>query len=97
MTAHPYQAADIREGLGLTAVDGQAMAWFVTADGAHYGGAGAIAVSVATVIGWRISTWLYAFPGLGWLQDRVYAWVVDNRDRLPGDRPFCKQFPARCV
>jgi predicted DCC family thiol-disulfide oxidoreductase YuxK len=72
------------------------MAWGVTPDLHQFSGAAAVNVAGAVALGTRLPLWFYALPGIRQIQDRVYAWVVRNRHRLPGDVPYCEQFPNEC-
>jgi len=75
--------------LGLTAKDGMAQVWFVSADSKLYGGAEAINRMMQHVWwAWPL-TWLYYLPGIRQLQDIVYRWVANNRHKMPGSTDAC--------
>ena len=96
MTAIPFQnpRADVEFGVPPAAAEAQV--WIVARDGRRYGGAAGIAVALGTATQRRLPTRLYAIDWITGVADAVYAWVAVNRDRLPGDRPYCEQFPADC-
>ncbi len=96
VTAVPFQKPGTLEAYGLTVAECEAAAWAITPDGARYRGAGAIDMALAVGLGVGLPYWLYRIPGVGWVQDRVYDWVVANRHRLPGDVPYCDQYPDAC-
>lgn len=86
----PSYAVDLIP-LGLTEADLDAAAWFVDPDGRLHRGHDAIARALRTsrhapvrllgrVVGSRV---------LRPVATRVYAWVSDNRHRLPGGAPSC--------
>jgi predicted DCC family thiol-disulfide oxidoreductase YuxK len=92
----PFQDDTARAAAGLSVPQCEGAAWAVTPDGRRYPGAGAINVALAVALDLPLPLWLYGVPGIRQLQDAVYAWVVRNRHRLPGDTPFCAQHPERC-
>jgi predicted DCC family thiol-disulfide oxidoreductase YuxK len=104
VTAVPFQQPGVPEAAGLTLADCEGAAWALADDPIalfqgrrrRYRGAAAVNAALATALGTWLPLLLYALPGIRWLQDRAYDWVARNRSRLPGDTPFCEQFPARC-
>lgn len=74
----------------------EAAAWAISPDGQRYRGAEAINVTLAVVLRIRLPFWLYQLPVVRQLQDAAYEWVARNRSRLPGDQPYCEQYPERC-
>ncbi|MDQ3044980.1 MAG: DUF393 domain-containing protein [Chloroflexota bacterium] len=92
----PFQRPGTPEEHGLSLAQCEAAAWAFGPDTSRYRGAGAIEVALAVAVGSPLPYWLYVLPGSRQLQDTVYEWVVRNRHRLPGDRPYCDQHPAEC-
>lgn len=96
VTAAPFQRPGVPAAHGLTLAQCEAAAWAVTPDGTIYPGAAAVNVVLAVALGTRLPWLLYRLPGAGWLQDRLYDWVVRHRHRFPGDLPYCQQRPEEC-
>jgi predicted DCC family thiol-disulfide oxidoreductase YuxK len=96
ITIAPFQDGAARTAVGLSIPQCESAAWVVTPDGRRYPGAHAINVALAVALGLALPLQVYHVPGIRQLQDSVYAWVVRNRHRLPGDTPFCVQHPERC-
>ena len=92
----PYQKPGVTRSTGLSLEDCRASAWAVSSDGERYRGAEAISVVISCAIGTRIPHTLYRLPLIGDLQDIVYGWIAANRRRLPGDKPYCSQYPGNC-
>lgn len=92
----PFQDAAARTAAGLSVPQCEAAAWAVTPDGRRYPGAQAINLAFAVALSLPLPLWIYGVPGSHQLQDAIYAWVVRNRHRLPGDTPYCAQHPERC-
>ena len=90
----PCLPAWLRRKLSLE--DCRASAWAVAFDGERYRGAEAINVVISGAIGTRIPHTLYKLPLIGDLQDLAYGWIAANRRRLPGDKPYCSQYPSNC-
>ena len=91
VTAVPYQKPGVAVSAGLTLEDCRSAAWAVTPDGGRYRGAEAVNVALSVSLRTRLPHALYKLPLVGWLQDRAYSWVADNRRRLPGDVAHCAQ------
>lgn len=96
ITAVPFQQPGAPESAGLTAGDCELAVWAYAADGPRYRGAGAVNAALAVALGAPLPLWLYLLPGVGRLQDDVYALVARHRHRLPGDEPHCQQHPEDC-
>jgi len=98
VTVAPFQRPGLPEAHGLSTAQCEAEAWaiapapFVT----RARGAGAINLAIAVALGNALPVRFYELPGIRQVQDFAYAWVVRNRHRLPGDTPYCEQFPAAC-
>jgi predicted DCC family thiol-disulfide oxidoreductase YuxK len=96
ITIAPFQDVAARTAAGLSVPQCEAAAWAITPDVRRYPGAHAINLALAVALGYPLPVWFYRVPGVRQLQDSVYAWVVRNRHRLPGDTPYCAQHPERC-
>ncbi len=96
MTAEPYQKPGVPASAGLTIEQCKAAVWAVSPDGKRYRGAGAINASLAVATGVALPLLLYELPGIRQLQDLGYAFVAAFRDKLLGDKPYCKQHPGEC-
>jgi predicted DCC family thiol-disulfide oxidoreductase YuxK len=51
---------------------------------------------VAAALGTAVPLLLYYLPGIRQLQNYIYSLIASNRNRLPGDQPYCAQRPAEC-
>ncbi len=98
VTAAPFQEPGVPEAQGLTVAECAAAAWAITPepDRRRYRGAAAVNLALGVALGTMLPVRLYELPGVRRVQDAVYAWVVRNRGRLPGDVPFCDRHPERC-
>lgn len=96
VTVVPYQTSSVPTSNGLTVEECETAAWAVLSDGRRYRGAGAINASLAVALGTYLPLFLYSLPGVKRLQDVVYDWVASNRGWLPGDVPYCDQYPGQC-
>ena len=96
VTAVPFQKSGVPVSVGLTLEECEATAWAIASDGGRYRAAEAVNVAVAVALGTSILLLLYSLPGIRQLQDFIYHLVASNRDRLPGDRPYCAQYQAEC-
>jgi predicted DCC family thiol-disulfide oxidoreductase YuxK len=96
VTAVPFQKSGVPASVGLTVEECEAAAWAILPDGGHYRGAEAMNMAMAVALGTTSPLLLYSLPGIKQFEDLVYSFVASNRDRLPGDRPYCAQHPAEC-
>jgi predicted DCC family thiol-disulfide oxidoreductase YuxK len=96
VTAVPFQKSGTPASVGLTLEECKASAWAIAPDGGRYRGAEAVNAVVAAALGTAVPLLLYHLPGIRQLQDFVYSLIASNRNRLPGDRPYCAQHPAEC-
>ena len=94
--AVPFQKSGVPVSMGLTVEECEETAWAIAPDGRRYRAAEAVNAAVAVAFGTTVPLLLYSLPGIKQLQDLVYSQVASNRDRLPGDRPYCAQQPAEC-
>ncbi|MDP9374494.1 MAG: DUF393 domain-containing protein [Chloroflexota bacterium] len=96
VTAVPFQKPGAPEAHGLTYRQCEEAAWAIAPDGRRHRAAAAINLTGAVALGTALPLWLYALPGVGAIQERVYRWVAANRGRFPGDTPYCEQHPGEC-
>jgi predicted DCC family thiol-disulfide oxidoreductase YuxK len=96
VTAVPFQKSGVPASVGLTLQECKASAWAIAADGSRYRGAEAMNALVACALGTAVPLLVYYLPGIRQLQNFIYSVVASNRSRLPGDRPYCAQYPAEC-
>ena len=96
VTAVPFQKSGVPASVGLTLKECQASAWAIVPDSTRYRGAEAVNTLVAVALGTAVPLLLYRLPGIRQVQDFIYSLIASNRSRLPGDRPYCAQFPAEC-
>jgi predicted DCC family thiol-disulfide oxidoreductase YuxK len=96
VTAVPFQKTGVPASVGLTLEECEASAWAIAPDGGYYRGAEAVNALVAAALGTAVPLLLYYLAGIRQLQDFIYWVVASNRSRLPGDRPYCAQHPAKC-
>ena len=96
VTAMPFQKSGVPASVGLTLEECEAAAWAIAPDGDRYRGAEAVNAVVAAALGSTLPLLLYHLPGIRQLLDLIYYLVASNRSRLPGDRPYCAQYPAKC-
>ena len=92
----PFQQAGVATANGLTLAQCEAAAWAITPERRRLPGAAAMAMVLAVALQTRLPLLLYALPGLRQLQEAAYAWVVRNRQWLPGVRPYCAAHPDAC-
>jgi predicted DCC family thiol-disulfide oxidoreductase YuxK len=86
----PWQQLDLAE-LGLTPDRCQAAVQWVGENGQV--ASGHVAIAETLRVGhpvWRPVGALLVAPGFSWLAGRVYSWVADHRDALPGGTPACQ-------
>ena len=96
MTAEPYQKPGVPASAGLTVEQCEGAAWAVSPDGRRYRGAGAINASLAVASGVALPLLAYELPVVRQLEDLGYAFTAAVRGKLPGDEPYCKQYPEEC-
>ncbi len=96
VTVLPFQQPDVPKSYGLTVAQCENAAWAITQNGQKFRGAAAINMTLAVILGTKLPLRLYEIAGVRQLQDGVYDIIVRIRSHLPGDTPFCEQFPERC-
>jgi predicted DCC family thiol-disulfide oxidoreductase YuxK len=86
----PWQRLDVAE-LGLTPDQCRAAVQWVGQDGQVAGGHAAIAAALlAGYRVWRPVGRLLVAPWCSSLAGRLYSWIADHRDALPGGTPACR-------
>ncbi|MBT0567799.1 thiol-disulfide oxidoreductase DCC family protein [Williamsia sp. CHRR-6] len=96
LTLTPLQEPGLAHRLGITHQQLMASIWWIGDDGAIASAARAANLAVATATGVRVPLWLYMIPGVGWTQEKVYAWVATHRQYFPGVTPYCEHAPQEC-
>src|SRR3954453_8083320 len=96
VTAFPFQKPGVPEKFGLTVADCEAAAWAIAPGFAPQPGAAAVMLTLAVARGSRTPWVIYHLPILQQVQEGIYALVARYRHRLPGDTPYCEQFPDEC-
>lgn len=96
ITIAPFQKPSFPESHGLTAAQGEQSIWAITPDGFTYPAAAAANLTAATALGTALPLWLYAIPGVTATQEAAYHFIASIRSRIPGDTPYCEQYPEEC-
>ena len=102
MTVVPYQKSGVPASAGLSVEQCESAAWAAEPGDApgqprhRWRGAGAINASLAVALGLKLPLSFYGLTGVRWVQERAYDLVAANRCRLPGDEPYCEQYPDNC-
>ena len=102
MTVVPYQKHCVPASAGLSAEDCEKAAWAYEPGEKpdkprrRWRGAGAINASLAVALGTRLPLSFYELPIIGPLQHRAYDLIAANRGKIPGDEPYCEQYPEEC-
>ena len=92
----PFQQDELRSGAGLSVEQCERSVWAIGPGGTRAAGAEAFNVILSTIFGTRLPLRLYRLPGLRQTQEWAYRLIAANRHRLPGDTPYCRQFPQAC-
>ena len=92
----PLQGAGVAERLGVAPENLLDAVRWIDSTGTIYHGAEAVNAALATAIGTRIPLWVYRIPGIRFIEDVVYQWVVDHRYKFPGTTPHCEAYPTAC-
>jgi len=92
----PFQAPDVPQSYGLTVAQCEQTAWAISADGHVYQGAQAVSAALDAIVPLPFFLFLYRFPGIKQMEDKVYAWVANNRRFFPGIRPYCERPGLPC-
>ena len=102
VTVVPYQKPGVPDLAGLSLEECGKVAWAIEPGEIsgrprrRWRGAGAINASLAVALDVRLPLTFYNLSGIGPLQEHVYKLVAANRGKLPGDDPYCDQYPEEC-
>jgi predicted DCC family thiol-disulfide oxidoreductase YuxK len=69
---------------------------WLDSSGTVYSGAEAANAALCAALGSRIPLAIYRIPGIRFIEDVVYRWIVAHRYRFPGSTPYCESHPAAC-
>jgi predicted DCC family thiol-disulfide oxidoreductase YuxK len=69
---------------------------WLDSSGTVYSGAEAANAALSAATGTRIPLVIYRIPGIRFIEDAVYRWVVAHRYRFPGTTPYCESHPSAC-
>ena len=92
----PLQAPAVPQAYGLTVAQCEQTLWAISADGHGYQGAQAVSAALDALVPFPVFLPLYRLPALKFIEDKVYAWVADNRRFFPGIRPYCERPGLPC-
>ena len=76
-----YQTCERMHAYGLSEEDVRQAAWLILPDGQLHRGAAAVNAAMAIRRWGRPLWWIYRIPGIGWIEERVYALVSRSRHR----------------
>jgi predicted DCC family thiol-disulfide oxidoreductase YuxK len=95
----PNQKPGVREALGLRKAEVDRAAWTLINTGERCEGAAAINRVLRELPGWGWLAIFYTVPPLRWMEDAVYQWIANNRQRFArwGAMPECERPGADCV
>jgi len=89
--AVPWQLTDL-DSLGLTEQSCAAAVQYRDCRGRWFSAGRAVSALLRDARPpWSWLGRLAALPGVAWTVDRLYAFVANNRHRLPGGTPACRQ------
>lgn len=100
LTTLPSQTPGLLERFELSQAQVDREVWVIDEAGRRYPGAAGINRMLEEVPGfWGWLGRSYRLRPIGWLEDRVYAWVASNRSlfRFLGVTPACERPGATCV
>lgn len=96
LQTEPLQRPGTAERLGIPADRLMESVWWLDSSGGVYGGAEAANAAVSAALGTRLPLLVYRVPGMRSLQEALYRWVADHRNRFPGTTPYCESHPVAC-
>jgi predicted DCC family thiol-disulfide oxidoreductase YuxK len=96
LRTEPLQGPGVAERLGIAPENLLDAVRWIDANGTIYSGAEATNAAVSMAIGTRIPLMIYRIPGIRFIEDVVYRWVVAHRYKFPGTTPYCETHPAAC-
>jgi predicted DCC family thiol-disulfide oxidoreductase YuxK len=92
----PLQGPGVSERLGVAPERLLDAVRWIDSNGTVYAGAEATNAAISTAIGSRIPLAIYRIPGIRFIEDVVYRWIVAHRYKFPGTTPYCESHPAAC-
>jgi predicted DCC family thiol-disulfide oxidoreductase YuxK len=96
LETEPLQGAGVAGRLGIPQEQLLESVRWLDSSGAVYSGAEAANMALSAALGTRIPLLIYRIPGIRFVEDKVYQWVVDHRYRFPGTTPYCESHPVAC-
>lgn len=93
----PLQRPGTAELLGVDPEQLMNSAWWREPSGEVFSGAKAVNAAISTALGTTLPLRVYALPGVGPVQERIYRWVATHRYRFRGVTPLCESAPAECA
>lgn len=92
----PFQMLNVPQRYGLTVTQCEQAAWAILPSGQIYRGAQAINLALDGSIGLPLFEKVSHCPGMGNLEERMYAWIAAHRRWFPGIRPYCQRPGSIC-
>ncbi|GGM77487.1 hypothetical protein GCM10012275_55280 [Longimycelium tulufanense] len=93
----PYQHPGTPDRYGLTEQQLARAVWWIDEAGTPRASAAEAAnYALSAALGTTLPLRFYRLPGIRWLQEALYRWVSNNRQRLPGTTPWCEREPGTC-
>jgi predicted DCC family thiol-disulfide oxidoreductase YuxK len=96
LETEPLQRPGTAERLGIPASRLLESVWWLDSSGAVYAGAEAANAALSVGLGTALPLLCYRIPGVRFVEDAVYRWVVAHRYRFPGTTPYCESHPVAC-
>jgi predicted DCC family thiol-disulfide oxidoreductase YuxK len=96
LKTEPLQGAGAAERLRIQPSQLLESVRWLDSSGDVYSGAEAANAALSAALGTRLPLIVYRLPGIRSLQDAVYRWVADHRNRFPGTTPYCESHPVIC-
>jgi predicted DCC family thiol-disulfide oxidoreductase YuxK len=90
------QSPGTAQRLGIAPASLLESARWLDSSGTVYSGAEATNAALSAAIGSRIPLAIYRIPGIRFVEDVIYRWVVAHRYRFPGTTPYCESHPSAC-
>jgi len=96
ITTAPLQSPGTAQRLGVTPASLLDSVRWLDSSGTTYSGAEAANAALSAALESPLPLKLYRIPGIRFIEDVVYRWVVAHRYRFPGTTPYCESHPAAC-
>jgi predicted DCC family thiol-disulfide oxidoreductase YuxK len=96
IATQPLQSPGTAQRLGITPASLLDSLRWLDSSGTVYSGAEAANAALSAALRTRIPLAIYRIPGIRFIEDVVYRWVVAHRYRFPGTTPYCESHPAAC-